>query len=110
MELPPDRSRLDPEDRLQPGDRDDPAFALQCFDISQAIIDVKNERSQYEAKITEARVRNQAVLLPGLLFPLAAPLALLADPHITEREAIWKLEERFERLDRIRVAKRCTAH
>ena len=57
MELPPDMSRLDPEDRLHPGDRDDPAFALQCSDISQAIIDVKNERLQYEAKITEARVR-----------------------------------------------------
>lgn len=110
MDLPPDMSRLGPEDRLQPGDRDDLAFALQCSDISQAIIDVKNERLQYEAEITEARVRNQVVILPGLLFPLAAPLALLADPNITERKAIRTLEERLERLDRIRVAKRFAAH
>lgn len=108
-ELPPDMSRFAQEDRLQPGDRDDPAFALKCSDISQAIIDVKNERLQHEARVTEARVRNQVVILPGLMFLPAAPLALLADPHITEHEAIRKLEERFERLDRIRAAKRCEA-
>jgi len=71
---------------------------------------VKHDRLQHEAKITEARVRNQAVILPGLLFPPAAPLALLADSNITEHEAIRRLEERVERLDRIRVAKRCSAH
>lgn len=109
MDLPPDMSRLGPEDRLQPGDRDDPAFALQCSDINQAIIDVKNARLQHEAKIAETRVRNQVVIFPVLVFPPAVPLALLADPHSTEHEAIIKLEERIEGLDRIRTAKRCEA-
>lgn len=108
-ELPPDMSRVAQEDRLQPGDRDDPVFARQCSDISQAIIDVKNERLQHEARITETRVRNQVVIFPVLVFPPAVPLALLADPHSTEHEAIIKLEERLERLDRIRTAKRCEA-
>ncbi|MDE2484943.1 MAG: hypothetical protein KGL32_06790 [candidate division NC10 bacterium] len=110
MELPPDMSRLGPEDRLQPGDQDDLAFALQCSDISQAIIDVKNERLQHEAQITETRVRNQMVIFPIPAFPFAVPLALLADPNITEHKAIRALEERLDMLDRIRVAKRCAAH
>lgn len=106
-ELPPDMSRFAQGDRLQPGDRDDPAFAFQCAEISQAIIDVKNERAQHEAKITETRARNQVVIFPGVVFPPAAPLALLADRHMTEHEAIMKLEERLDRLDRISTAKRC---
>lgn len=108
-DLPPDMSRFAQEDRLQPGDRDDPVFALQCSDISQAIVNAKNERLQHEAKITETRVRNQVVIFPALVFPPAVPLALLADPHSTEHEAIIKLEERLEGLDRIRTAKRCEA-
>jgi hypothetical protein len=83
---------------------------LQCSDISRAIIDVKNERWQYEAKITEARVRNQMIIFPIPVSPLAVPLALLSDPNITEHKAIRTLEERLDMLDRIRVAKRCAAH
>jgi len=104
-ELPPDMSRLAPEDRLQPGDRDDPTFALQCSDISQVVVDVKKERAQHEAKIAEARARNQgAIYFGALLFP---PAVLLAEPNTTAIKAIQKLDERAERLDRIRAAKRC---
>lgn len=103
-------SKFAQEDRLQPGDRDDPIFTLQCSDINQAIVDAKNERLQHEAKIAETRVRDQAlVAFPfGFLLP-TSPLALLADRHMTEREAIMKLEERLDRLDRIRTAKHCEA-
>jgi hypothetical protein len=101
MELPPDMSRLAPEERLQPGDRDDPAFVLECPDLNRAIADLKSERAQCEANIAETRVRDQVAVY---LFPWAA---LLPDPNKAEKDAIQTLEKRVERLDRIHVAKRC---
>lgn len=100
-ELPPDMSRLASEERLKPGDRDDPAFALECPDLKRTIADVKSERAQHEAKIADARVRDQVAVF------LLWPLVLLPDPNKAEKEAIETLDERADRLDRIRAAKRC---
>lgn len=102
-ELPPDMSRFAPEERLQPGDRNDPAFVLECPDLNRATADLKSERAQHEAKMAESRVGNQVAVY---LFPLAV---LLPDPQKAEKEAIQTLEARADRLNRIRAAKRCEA-
>ena len=102
-ELPPDMSRLAPEERLWPGDRNDPAFVLECPDLNRAIADLKSERAQHEARVAESHVGNQVAVY---LFPLAV---LLPDPQKAEKEAIQTLETRADRLNRIRAAKRCEA-
>ena len=102
-ELPPDMSQLAPQERLQPGDRNDPAFVLECSDLNRTIADLKSERAQHEAKMAESRVGNQMAVY---LVPLAV---LLPDPNKAERDAIQTLEARADRLNRIRAAKRCAA-
>lgn len=100
-ELPPDTSQFVPEERLQPGDRNDPAFSLECPDLNRAIAGLKSERAQHERKISKSRVGNQVAVY---LFPW---MTLLPDPNNAEKDAIQALEERADRLNRIRAAKRC---
>ena len=102
-ELPPDMSQFAPQERLQPGDRNDPAFVLECPDLNRAIADLKSERAQHEAKMSESRVANQMVVY------FFWWTALLPDPNNAEKDAIRVLEARADRLNRIYAAKRCTA-
>lgn len=104
-ELPPDMSRVAPHERLQAEDKSDPAFMLPCAEIQDVISSIRQERARHETLVVDSRVRNQAVVYTGLvLFP---PALLFMDPNLAEHEKIRSLEERLDRLDRIRVAKGC---
>ncbi len=106
-ELPPDVGHLAPDARLHPGDQNDPVYRLGCPGVDAAIAEARQARASLEARIADARVRNQASVSSAIaLFPAAI---LSADPHTYEHETIRVLDERLERLDRIRVAKRCGA-
>jgi hypothetical protein len=104
-ELPPD---LAPDTRLEPGDRNDPAYRLACPEVDAATAETRRARASLEARVANARVRNQAAVISSEI-ALVPPATVSADPHTYEHETIRVLDERLERLDRLRVAKRCGA-